>query len=227
MRESHKPTMSGKKKCEGVKSLVVLATKSDLREFHEDPTVLPVVLMCEGEILISNNMIPLLIGVSNVLQEFSDVFPEEVPTGLPPLRGIEHQIDLIPGASLPNCAPYHTNPDETKEIQKQIQELLDKGYIHVSLSPCDVPVILVHKKDGTWHMCVDCWAISNITIWYHHPIARLDDMLDELSGAAIFFKIDLHSGYHQIRIKEGDEWKTTFKTKFWFIQMVSYSFWVN
>jgi hypothetical protein len=156
MRESHKPTMSGKKKCEGVKSLVVLATKSDLREFHEDPTVLPVVLMCEGEILISNNLIPLLIGVSNVLQEFSDVFPGEVPTGLPPLRGIEHQIDLIPGASLPNCAPYHTNPDETKEIQKQIQELLDKGYIHVSLSPCDVPVILVHKKDGTWHMCVDC-----------------------------------------------------------------------
>jgi hypothetical protein len=88
--------------------------------------------MCKGEILISNNMIPLSIGVSNVLQEFSDVFPEEVLAGLPPLRGIEHQIDLIPGASLPNRAPYRTNPDETKEIQKQVQELLDKGYIRVS-----------------------------------------------------------------------------------------------
>ncbi|KAK1664691.1 hypothetical protein QYE76_052850 [Lolium multiflorum] len=82
------------------------------------------------------------------MKEFGDVFPEEVPAGLPPLRGIEHQIDLIPGASLPNRAPYRTNPEETKEIQKQVQALLDKGYIRISLSPCAVPVILVPKKDG-------------------------------------------------------------------------------
>ncbi|KAK1695315.1 hypothetical protein QYE76_012012 [Lolium multiflorum] len=148
------------------------------------------------------------------MKEFGDVFPEEVPAGLPPLRGIEHQIDLIPGASLPNRAPYRTNTEETKEIQKQVQALLDKGYIRISLSPCAVPVILVPKKDGTWRMCVDCRAINNITIRYRHPIPRLEDMLDELSGAAVFSKIDLRSGYHQIRMKEGDEWKTAFKTKF-------------
>ena len=115
------------------------------------------------EILVSNDMTPLSIGVSNVLQDFGDVFPAEIPSGLPPLKGIEHQIDLIPGASLPNRAPYRTNPQETKEIQKQVQELLDKGYIRISLSPCVVPVILVTKKDGTWRMCVDCRAINNIT----------------------------------------------------------------
>jgi hypothetical protein len=94
-------------------------------------------------------MTPLSNGVSNVLQKFSDVFPAKVPAGLPPLQGTEYHIDLIPGASLPNRAPYRTNPEEKKEIQKQVQALLDKGYIRVSLSPCVVPVILVPKKDGT------------------------------------------------------------------------------
>ena len=124
--------------------------------------------------------------VANLLQEYADVFLKDLPPGLPPLRGIEHQIDLIPGAQLPNRAPYRTNPDETKEIQRQVQALLDKGYIRESLSPCSVPVLLVPKKDGSWRMCVDCRAINNITIRYRSPIPRLDDMLDELSGAIIF-----------------------------------------
>ncbi|WVZ70654.1 hypothetical protein U9M48_019299 [Paspalum notatum var. saurae] len=126
-------------------------------------------------------------------KEYADVFPTEIPPGLPPIRGIEHQIDLIPGASLPNRAAYRTNPEKTKEIQRQVQDLLDRGYVRESLSPCAVPVILVPKKDGSWRMCVDCRAINNITIRYRHPIPRLDDMLDELSGSIIFSKVDLRT----------------------------------
>ena len=152
--------------------------------------------------------------VTNLLQEYSDVFPAEIPPGLQSIRGMEHQIDLIPGASLPNRAAYRANPKETKEIQRQVQDLLDHGYVRESLSSCAVLAILVPKKDGSWRLCVDCRAINNIMIRYCYPIPRLDDMLDELSGSIIFSKVDLRSGYHQIRMKLGDEWKTPFKTKF-------------
>ena len=151
--------------------------------------------------------------LSIVLDEFKDVF-QDPPKGLSPLRGIEHQIDFIQGSSLPNRPGYRTNPKEAKRIQSQVNDLLEKGWVQHSMSPSAMPMILVPKKDRTWRMCIDCRAINNITIKYRHPIPRLDDLLDELHGATIFSKIDLKSGYNQIRIKEGDEWKTSFKTKF-------------
>ena len=197
-----------------LKGHCLLATKTDVNELFASTTVAYALVCKDALISIQDMQHSLPPVITNILQEYSDVFPSEIPEGLPPIRGIEHQIDLIPGASLPNRAPYRTNPEETKEIQRQVQELLDKGYVRESLSPCAVPVILVPKKDGTWRMCVDCRAINNITIRYRHPIPRLDDMLDELSGAIVFSKVDLRSGYHQIRMKLGDEWKTAFKTKF-------------
>uniref|UniRef100_A0A2N9EQB7 Reverse transcriptase/retrotransposon-derived protein RNase H-like domain-containing protein n=1 Tax=Fagus sylvatica TaxID=28930 RepID=A0A2N9EQB7_FAGSY len=147
-------------------------------------------------------------------QEFEDVFLEEMPNELSSIRGIEHQIDFVPGAAIPNRPAYRSNPKETKELQRQVEDLMSKGYVRESMSLCAVPVLLVPKKDGTRRMCVDCRAINNITVKYHHLIPRLDDMLDELHGSCIFSKIDLKSGYHQIRMKEGDEWKTAFKTKY-------------
>jgi hypothetical protein len=152
--------------------------------------------------------------VVSLLQEYEDVFPNDVPSGLPPIRGIEHQIDFVPSATIPNRPAYRSNPEETNEIQRQVEELMAKGHVRESISSCMVPVPLVPKKDGTWRMCGDCRAINNIMVKYRHLIPRLDDMLDELHGSCIFTKIDLKSGYHQIRMKEGDEWKTAFKTKY-------------
>ncbi|WVZ70591.1 LOW QUALITY PROTEIN: hypothetical protein U9M48_019246 [Paspalum notatum var. saurae] len=150
-------------------------------------------------------------AVTNLLREYADVFPAEIPPGLPPIRGIEHQIDLIPGASLPNRAAYRTNPEETKEIQRQVQDLRTAGMYVRALVHVPFLLFWFQKKMVVGEYCR---AINNITIRYRHPIPRLDDMLDELSGSIIFSKVDLRSGYHQIRMKLGDEWKTAFKTKF-------------
>ena len=134
----------------------MMAKKGDLKELSEPNTMFFVLLYKDN--FLSTNDLPSTLSsdVFDVLQDYEDVFPEEVPPGLPPNKGIEHQIDLVPDASLPNRAPYRTNPEETKEIQRQVQELINKGYVKESLSPCAILVLLVPEKDGSWRMCVDC-----------------------------------------------------------------------
>ncbi|GKA81952.1 putative reverse transcriptase domain-containing protein [Tanacetum coccineum] len=149
----------------------------------------------------------------SVIRYFPEAFPEELP-GLPPPRQVEFRIDLIPGATPVVRAPYHLAPSEMKEFSMQLQELSDEGFIRPSSSPWGAPVLFVKKKDGSFRMCIDYRELNKLMTKNRYPLPRIDDLFDQLQGSSVYLKIDLRSGYHQLRIREEDIPITAFRTRY-------------
>nr|GEY62828.1 reverse transcriptase domain-containing protein [Tanacetum cinerariifolium] len=165
---------------------------------------------CEGFLATIHDTTPKVLSIHDqpIVSEFSDVFPDEL-LGIPPVREVEFNIELIPGAE-----PISKAPVELKELKDQLQELLERGFIRPSVSPWGAPVLFVKKKDGSMRLCIDYRELNKITIRNRNPLPRIDDLFDQLQGAMHFSKIDLRSGYHQLRVKEQDISKTAFRTRY-------------
>ncbi|GKD04616.1 putative reverse transcriptase domain-containing protein [Tanacetum coccineum] len=149
---------------------------------------------------------------SNV-RGFLEVFPKDLP-GIPPAQQVEFQIDLIPGDAPVAQAPYRLAPSEMKELAEQLQELSNKGFIRPNSSPWGAPVLYVKKKDGSFCMCIDYRELNKLTVKNRYPLPRIDDLFDQLQGSSVYSKIDLRSGYHQLRVREEDIPKTAFRTRY-------------
>jgi hypothetical protein len=163
-------------------------------------------------------MIELPLKKIPVVCEYADVFPDELP-GMPPDRDIEFAIELQPGTTPISKRPYRMPPVELAELEKQLQELLDKGFIRPSTSPWGCPALFVKKKDESLRLCIDYCPLNAVTIKNKYPLPRIDVLFDQLVGAKVFSKIDLHSGYHQIKIRASDIPKTAFTTGNWLKNM--------
>ncbi|KAG8478506.1 hypothetical protein CXB51_028386 [Gossypium anomalum] len=138
-----------------------------------------------------------------VVCEFKDVFLKELP-GLPPVREVELGIELVPGTTPISIAPYRMAPTELKELKVQLQELMHKGSARPSYSPWSAPVLFVRKKDGSMRLCINYKQLNKVTVKNKYPLPRIDDLFDQLRGAMVFSKIDLWSGYYQLKVKERD-----------------------
>lgn len=157
---------------------------------------------------------PLNPVTKKLLDEYRDVFPDELPAGLPPPRDVDHKIELLPNAK-PTCLPLRRmSPTELDWAKEQLEQLERSGFIRPSKSPYGAPILFVKKKSGEMRMCIDYRALNGITIKNSYPLPRVDELFDRLHGAKYFTKIDLRSGYHQIRIAEEDIQKTAFRTRY-------------
>ena len=150
--------------------------------------------------------------LKKIIEEFHDVFPDKLPGGKPPQRGVEISIRETEGSTPPTRAPYKFSPVEQTELERQIQDLLNQGFIRPSVSPYGAPVLFVPKKNGQWRMCVDYRALNKQTIKDKFPLPRIDELLEKLGKAKVFTAIDLASGYHQIGVEQGSIEKTAFRT---------------
>ncbi|KAA3478082.1 reverse transcriptase [Gossypium australe] len=158
-----------------------------------------------------------------VVCEYTDVFPEELP-GLPPIREVEFGIELVPGTTHISIASYRMVPTELKKLKAQLQELTDRGFARPSFFPWGAPVLFVKKKDGTLRMCIDYRQLNKVTIKNKYPLPRIDDLFDQLKGASVFSKIDLRSGFYQLRVRESDIPKTAFRTRYGHYEFLVMSF---
>ena len=158
-----------------------------------------------------------------VVNEFRDVFPDDLP-GLPPDREIEFSIELAPGTAPVSKVPNQLAPVEMKELATQLQDLLDKGMIRPSTSPWGAPVLFVKNKDGSMRLCIDYMELNKLTIKNKYPLPRIDDLFDQLKDVVYFSKIDLRTGYHQLKIKPEDIPKTTFRTRYGHYEFLVMSF---
>ncbi|GJW00168.1 retrotransposon protein, putative, ty3-gypsy subclass [Tanacetum coccineum] len=148
-----------------------------------------------------------------MVRDFPKVFPDDL-SGLPPIRKIEFRIELIPGATPVAKPPYRLAPSELEELSGQLKELQDKGFIRPSLSPWGAPVLFVKKKNGSFRMCIDYRELNKLTVKNRYSLPRIDDLFDQLQRSQFFSKIDLRSGYHQLRVHEDDIPKITFRTRY-------------
>jgi hypothetical protein len=155
--------------------------------------------------------------------EFPDVFPEDLP-GIPPDLDVEFVIELQPGTTPISRRPYKMTPKELAELKVQLNELLDKGYIRPSSSPWGCPALFVKKKDQSLRLCVDYRHLNAITVKNKYPLPRIDILFDQLTGARVFSKVDLRSGYHQIKIRSEDVPKTAFSTRYGLYEYLVMSF---
>jgi len=158
-----------------------------------------------------------------IVKDFPEVFPDDL-LKIPPEREIDFGIDLLPDTQPISIPPYRMSPTELKELKAQLKDLLDKGFIQPSISPWGAPALFVKKKDGSLHMCIDYRQLNKVTIKNKYPLPRIDDLFDQLQGASYFSKIDLRSGYHQLRVRGVDVPKTAFQTSYGLFEFLVMSF---
>jgi hypothetical protein len=203
---------------------VILCAKRAIRLTKKDGTIVEFSAAIRAEqVSLLNKVQGTSLNEISIAQEYLDVFPQELPD-MPIDRDIEFMIELLPGMPPISKRPHRMPVNELVELKKQIAELQSKGFVRPSSSPWGAPVLFVEKKDRTQQMCVDYRSLNEVTIKNKYPLPRIEDLFDQMKGASVFSKIDLRSGYHQLKIQESNIPKTAFRTRYGLYEYTVMSF---